>query len=317
MQTNLELRQGRHTTKLPADSANEQIGSRTEWQEEEELVKAAGFDLSWLPGGAPEHFVMLQAPLSARLTAGRFIDMHSALTSSSDLLEASTEHASADFSSASEVVDSRQGIAPVDTGAVTANQSQLDSVRETADTPAEHALAAPEHQRHSVNATQQRGTDAESCLEGGVEKNTSESQEADVHRHSIGPHAAPEVLQFSDLKTQGSQQHLEELQVENQPSHRRAAVREGTFVRKHGQQTLSNTVWALAVFDAEGLKGVQDAIVACCQLFCAMQPEDVYLQVRLGLPVPSIHAIVSLRLECQLSAKIQGSAHCSTFRFLK
>lgn len=185
-QANLELRgPGRHSDAGQVD-LDEPASLQTEWQEEEELVKAAGFDLSWLPGGAPDHFVMLQAPLNARLSAGRFIDINVALTSSCDLLE------------------------PMDSAA---------------------ASATWEAQRTSESQCRQQNQANPSLAEG-----------------------------------EGS-------------SSRRVA-REGQFVAEHGQQTLSNTVWALTTFEVEGLDGVQDAISACCQLFCRMRPQDVHLQAR-------------------------------------
>jgi hypothetical protein len=59
----------------------------------------------------------------------------------------------------------------------------------------------------------------------------------------------------------------------------KAAVPVGTFVRRYGQQTLSNTTWALATFDTEGISSAEEAIEVCNRLFCNVPAADVQPQV--------------------------------------
>jgi hypothetical protein len=100
-----------------------------------------------------------------------------------------------------------------------------------------------------------------------------------VDRNSLDAHHLHGTATGADAKPQTPQQQEGDTLKVRKKSQRRGVVEAGTFVSRHGQQTLSNTVWALATFDVEELEGVQEAIAACCQLFCAMRPQDVYPQV--------------------------------------
>lgn len=277
VQANLELREQsqRSTTSI---QETERTELQTEWQEEQALIKAAGFDLSWLPGGAPEHFVMLQAPLNARLAAGRFIDMDVALTSSSDLLEGSVKDSSAGSSTPPQALDVGGGEGSVSAaGRESEVQLQADSLPVASES--EQVAVVAGEQRRSTNELGRSSTDADVQSQSGYR---------DTRSNGTGPHAEGNSSSASrgellHPQSQDQKQQVEQLLAKkgNKPSQRKRTVRRGTFVEKHGQQTLSNTVWALATFETEEeLDGVQDAIVACCQLFCAMNPQEVYLQAR-------------------------------------
>lgn len=271
---------------------------KTHSQEEEELVKASGFDLSWLPGGAPEHSVILQAPLNSRLAAGRFIDIDAALTSSSDLPEASSQ-ASEDISDA--VLGGTTVSTPRDQASLDGTSSSTPSSahdNDVYDSRSDHSTAAeaagkvqgrvhdtesPIRTQYTTNATTSsssrssaRSTDQSAPLQ---HETTTTTQVAAAAQRPTAPNTQPHEHQES---TEGSSEvkSFSKAEASQMRGRRRQPVRQGTFVEKHGQQTLSNTVWALATFEAEGLEGVHDAIAACCQLYCAMPPQDVYLQVR-------------------------------------
>lgn len=54
----------------------------------------------------------------------------------------------------------------------------------------------------------------------------------------------------------------------------------GTFVATHGQQTLSNAVWALATLDVKNVEGL-DLVVRCCiGVFCQLPSATLHPQVR-------------------------------------
>jgi hypothetical protein len=52
------------------------------------------------------------------------------------------------------------------------------------------------------------------------------------------------------------------------------------FVEQHGQQALSNTVWALTMFDTEDIEGAEETTAACSTLFCLIPPHNVHPQVQ-------------------------------------
>ena len=54
----------------------------------------------------------------------------------------------------------------------------------------------------------------------------------------------------------------------------------GAFVREHGQQALSNAVWALAKMRYTESRASRACILACSTIYCRVPPDEVYPQVR-------------------------------------
>jgi hypothetical protein len=270
---------------------------------EEDLVKVAGFNLSWLPGGAPPAFVEVKGPLSKRLTAGRFMNLQSAISSvapgahtagstascpepeqptaepGAGAMQRSTHHASSSTTPAEWRAPDPDMV--VSSGVQEAKYSRSSPVERISDA----ADACSDEQRSSGAAGLRKAEEPG----GPVAINSctgSDGSAAHSGLHIQQSHSASDFAQQHAPVPASRQPESSTTAASALPdphSSRLPSRQPGTFVQRHGQQTLSNAVWALSVFDAENLDDVDDAIAACCRMYCAVHPQDVYPQVRLLL----------------------------------